>query len=531
MRRYPISSFLFWQVPKEARDDIEAYRFLSSVREWGNRAQHVRVPGDQELIFVLDGQQRLTSLYVGLQGTYNDRRTKSGKGSKTYVEKKLFLNLLHDGRVPDPNNWQKHYDFKFFDHIPVLERNAYWFETGRILRVSSEAAMKELLDRQIKAIKDIRPLTQQQVEIVEHNLKRLYEVVWVDQAISYHTETDPDPERILEIFVRANSAGTILGKSDLLLSTLTLHWGTENAREEINGFLEELNTKLTLKNRLKTDFIMKSCLVLLDLPVAYQVSSFTKATCTIIKERWTDIRDAIRQAVDAANAFGIDETTLTSANALIPLAYYLFRHPELTLRGESAKEAINSKRARAWLITALLNGVLGGSSDSMLTKLREVLQKHSHDGDFPLAELDRAVREAGRIGASSEDAIENVLSLAYGDGACFLALSLLYEDRNWGTIPHSIDHLFSQDMFKSMPSGIKEHRHDFANLALIKADENSAKQHQSLVEWLPSRNVQFLKRHLIPEDRLLWDIGRYEDFLIERQKLIRARLENVLSTV
>ena len=106
MRRYPISSFLFWQVPKEARDDIEAYRFLNSVKEWGNRAQHVRIPGDQELICVLDGQQRLTSLYVGFQGTYNDRRTKSGKGSKTYVEKKLFLNLLHDGRIPDPNNWQ-----------------------------------------------------------------------------------------------------------------------------------------------------------------------------------------------------------------------------------------------------------------------------------------------------------------------------------------------------------------------------------------------------------------------------------------
>ena len=391
--------------------------------------------------------------------------------------------------------------------------------------------MKELLDRQIKAIKDLRPLSQQQREIVEHNLERLYEVVWVDQAISYHTESDPDPERILEIFVRANSAGTILGKSDLLLSTLTLHWGTENAREEINGFLEELNTKLTLKNRLKTDFIMKSCLVLLDLPVAYQVSSFTKATCAIIKERWTDIRDAIRKAVDAANAFGIDETNLSSANALIPLAYYLFQHSELTLRGESAREASIARSARVWLISALLNGVLGGSSDSMLTKLREVLQKHSLSGDFPFAALDRAVRDAGRIGASSDDSIEKVLTLTYGDGACFLALSLLYDDRNWGTIPHSIDHLFSKEIFKALPSGIKEHRDDFANLALIKSDENSSKQHRTLSEWLPSRDDQYLKRHLIPENRSLWDIARYEDFLIERQKLIRARLENVLSII
>src|SRR5205823_9312805 len=138
------------------------------------------------------------------------------------------------------------------------------------------------------------------------------------------------------------------------------HWGSENAREVINTFVEELNTQLTRKNRLNKDFVMKSCLVLLNLPVTYRVSSFTKDTCARIKERWDDIRDAIRRAVDAANAFGIDETTLTSANALIPLAYFLYQHPELTLRSESAIDVKNANRARVWLISALLNGVLGG---------------------------------------------------------------------------------------------------------------------------------------------------------------------------
>jgi len=71
--------------------------------------------------------------------------------------------------------------------------------------------------------------------IVEHNLTRLNEIIWSDEMISYQTETDPDPERILEIFVRVNSGGTELSKSDLLLSTLTLHWGSENAREVINN--------------------------------------------------------------------------------------------------------------------------------------------------------------------------------------------------------------------------------------------------------------------------------------------------------
>ena len=532
MRRYPISSFLFWQVPRDARDEVEAYEFLHRVGEWGNRAKIVRVPGDRELIFVLDGQQRLTSLYVGLQGTYYDRRTTSGKGSKTYVDKKLFLDVLHDGRVADPSDGETYYHFDFFEHIPVLQKNSYWFEVGRILRVENDSQIRELIDRQLKAIKDLRPLPNQQAEIVEHNLKRLYEIVWTDKSIAYYTEHDSDPERIREIFVRANSGGTVLSKSDLLLSTLTLHWGSENAREEINGFVEELNTSLTRKNRLTKDFVMKSCLVLLNLPVAYRVSSFTKATCAMIKERWDDIREAIRRAVDAANAFGIDESTLTSANALIPLAYYLFQHPKFTLRGESANEIINANRARIWLISALLNRVLGGSSDSMLTGLRAALQKHySPDGSFPIAALDKAVRESGRIGVSSEEAIENILSLQYGDESCLLGLSLLYEERNWGTIPHSIDHLFARDMFKKLPDNIKEHRDDFANLVLIKADENSAKQDRTLADWIPSRDDKYSSRHYIPQSSSLWEITQYEQFLIERQKLLRGRLQQIFSVV
>lgn len=533
MRRYPISSFLFWQVPVEARDDVEAYEFLHTVRESRNRAQLVSVHGNHDLTFVLDGQQRLTTLLVGLKGRYVERKTKSGKGARTPVAKKLYLNLLHDGMIPDPEG-DTYYDFEFYDYEPTLLRgNSYWFEVGRILNVSSSPDLDALVDRQIKAIRDVRPLPSQEASVVKHNLTRLYGAIWVDEVISYHTEIDSDHERILEIFVRANSGGTVLSKSDLLLSTLTLHWGAENAREEINGFVDVLNDQLTRKNRLNKDFVMKSCLVLLNLPVAYRVSSFTRDTCTRIKNRWDDIREAIRRAVDAANAFGIDESTLTSANALIPVAYYLYQHPTLTLRGESAIEVINATRVRIWLLSALLNRVFGGSSDSMLTKLRDALEiNHRTNGDFPIAALDDAVREAGRIAASSQDAVENVLRTTYGDSTCFLALSLLYDDRNWGTIDFSIDHLFAQDVFKgnAAPAHLKELRDDFGNLALVIGSENSGKREVPLHKWLATRSPEYKKRHLIPTDESLWHIERYEDFLIERRKLLRARLQQVFSS-
>lgn len=529
MRRYPISSFLLWQVPVQSRDDVEAYEFLHNVKDSQNRGLLARVHGKREITFVLDGQQRLTALLVGLQGTYYDRRAKSGKGSKTYVPKKLFLDLLHDGTIPGEDG-ECYYRFEFFEYTPhLLQRNSYWFEVGRILKVEADPDFEELVNRQIKAIRDVRPLTSQQAQVVEHNLRRLYEAISRDRAISYHTETDSDHERILEIFVRANSGGTELSKSDLLLSTLTLHWGTENAREEINGFVEKLNSQLTRKNHLTKDFVMKSCLVLLDLPVAYRVSSFTKEICARIKERWDDIRQATRKAVDAANAFGIDENTLTSANALIPIAYYLYQHPKITLRGESSVEVENSNRARVWLLSVLLNRVLGGSSDSILTKLREVFRVHyKPNSEFPIGPLDEAVRTAGRLAASSQDAVENILGTTYSEETCFLALSLLYDERNWGTIDFSIDHLFPRDGFKRYDN-LKELRDDFGNLALIMRNENSGKNDRPLHEWLATRSGEFLKRHFIPPDQSLWHIGKFEEFLMERRKLLRARLQQVFS--
>lgn len=531
MRQYPISSFLFWQIPLASHDDVEAYEFLHTVRPWGNRARLASLNGSRDVTFVLDGQQRLTSMLVGLRGTYVDRRSRSGKGSRTPVPKKLHLDLLHDGRLPDEEG-ETYYNFDFFDFSPtLLNRSSYWFEVGRILNVEGKEKLGELVERQARAIKDVRPLTSHEAKVMEHNLTRLHEAVWSDQAISYHTERDPDHERILEIFVRANSGGTVLSKSDLLLSTLTLHWGSENAREEINGFVDELNAQLTRKNKLTKDFVMKNCLVLLNLPVAYRVSSFTKDTCTRIRDRWDDIRGATRRAVDAANLFGIDEANLTSANALIPIAYYLFQHPRIDLRSESSIEVRNASRVRVWLLSALLNRVFGGSSDAMLSKLRDVLQIfHRTNGDFPIGRLDDAVRTTGRIAASSQEAVENVLRTSYGDSTCFLALSLLYDDRNWGTISYSIDHLFAQDTFKrNLPDHIRELRHDFGNLSLITLGENSGKQDSPLDEWLPTRSPEYLKRHLIPADPALWRMDRFEQFLIERRKMIRARLEQVFA--
>lgn len=70
MRGYPISSFLFWELNPENRDKWQVYKFLEKASHGGTHNQLAHTDGLPNLALVLDGQQRLTSLLIGLRGTY-----------------------------------------------------------------------------------------------------------------------------------------------------------------------------------------------------------------------------------------------------------------------------------------------------------------------------------------------------------------------------------------------------------------------------------------------------------------------------
>ena len=68
MRGYPISSFLFWSVNPENRDKWQVYKFIERARQGGTHNELVNTDGVANLVLALDGQQRLTSLMIGLRG-------------------------------------------------------------------------------------------------------------------------------------------------------------------------------------------------------------------------------------------------------------------------------------------------------------------------------------------------------------------------------------------------------------------------------------------------------------------------------
>jgi uncharacterized protein with ParB-like and HNH nuclease domain len=74
LRGYPVSSFLFWELNPENRENWDVYRFVDNFKEGGTRNEPAQVDGVQQLILVLDGQQRFTSLLIGLKGSYTIKK-------------------------------------------------------------------------------------------------------------------------------------------------------------------------------------------------------------------------------------------------------------------------------------------------------------------------------------------------------------------------------------------------------------------------------------------------------------------------
>lgn len=535
LRGYPISSFLFWELLPENRDKWQVYKFLEKAKHGGMHNELANTDGIANLSMVLDGQQRLTSLMIGLKGSYAMKK-KYGRvdSPDTWNVQKLHIDLLADPKLGnDGADSNIYYKFAFMECAPAPDAEHYWFRVGQIMDFDQRQKLDDFMEK-IDDELDTKGLTKVERRIFERNLERLYKSIHVDEVIAYYTETDQDYDRVLDIFVRANEGGTKLSKSDLLLSMVTSKWNGMNAREEIFNFVDHINTDLTRKNEFDKDFIMKSCLVLTDLPVAYKVQNFNNENLDLIRREWPAIKQAVKRGVDLANSFGIDRDNLTSVNALIPIIYFFLKNPATTLRGSTPFDTRNADRIRRWLIMALLKGAFGRAADGLLTGIRSKFLAQTNPGaDFPLEEINATIQTTGLTTVFDDYALDEVLSKTYGSKQTFLALSLLYDDATWGTIPFHQDHIFAASLFKAKELIGTNRTSWFAqkdrlgNLCLLMGSENIGKQDMALDDWLTTRDASFLKRHLIPDNKALWTFDRFPDFMKAREELIRARLKSL----
>ncbi|GGK28365.1 DUF262 domain-containing protein [Salinarimonas ramus] len=538
LKGFPISSFLFWDIDPQRRSDWEIYRFVEHYRVGETENTPVE-PDGREVVLVLDGQQRLTSLLLGLRGTLSVRpKYKRRHDPDSWSRQRLYIDLLQD---PDAEDEEEDggergvtYGLRFAEVEPPSGGGRLWMKVGRILDCVGDDAY----DRLREEILDRLPQTATRADerLVGRTFDRLYRAIWKDEVVAYYTEKHQSYDRVVEIFIRANDGGLKLAKSDLLMSMITAKWGGASARQEIFELVEHLNRGLSAKNDIDKDFVLKSCLVLCDLDQRYRAGNFNAANLARIEKDWTRIKVSLEATLRLVNCFGIDAHTLTSVNALLPIAYWLHKADAGGLDGSTPFETRNAGKIHRWLVGSLLNGVFGGNSDSTIGRARAILQaERGPDADFPVRPLVRGLASRGRVAGFDEAAIDALLDATYGRRTCFLALSLLYDAHAWGVTPHHVDHiipralanrkaLMAKNLSETEIVRILEAVDRVGNLQILPARENLEKSDLPFSTWIQTRDEAFLERHLIPADSNLWDVRALPDFVRARERLVRARV-------
>ncbi len=236
MRDYPIGSFLFWEVERSRIGDYQFYEFVRDYHERKNRHNSkANVSGEEGITAILDGQQRLSALYIGLKGTYAYKEPrKRWDNDAAFPERKLYLNLLQ----PCTGDEDLEYDFRFLTALESQEKDAdtFWFLVGDILNIKEEGDVNDyLIDH------NLNKENAEAFKFANKTLFKLHSAIHRRQIINYYLETDERLDKVLNIFIRVNSGGTPLSYSDLLLSIATAQWEKKDAREEINNLQDSLN--------------------------------------------------------------------------------------------------------------------------------------------------------------------------------------------------------------------------------------------------------------------------------------------------
>lgn len=530
MRNYPISSFLFWEVKEETAKNYKFYKFISEFRErYNTHNKEISTNGIQTFYAILDGQQRLTSLYIGLKGSYayKEYRKKWEDTEYSIPTRYLYLNITQPLENEEDG---RYYEFAFLEAAATKQAEIYkdglqeWFKVGCILNYSSEQKFDLFVENINNPFSRIA-------------LRQLRRTILEYKTINYFLEEEQNLDKALNIFIRINSGGEPLNFSDLLMSIAVANWETKDARKEIHKLVDNIRDK---GFSISKDLILKTFLYLHNKDIKFKVTNFTRENAKIFESEWEEIRDSILSTFDTIKSFGFTDYTLTSKNAVIPIIYYIY-HRKIYKDFSNIKAYENDRNIiKKWLHIVLIKRVFGGTSDNTLAHIRKAFTNDinkeyllSEINSFPDKNIFSQIRKDTAI---NDDFIEDILNTQKENKYAFSILSLLYPHLDYKNNNFHKDHIHPESSFKYLSENDKS-KYDWVlynsicNLQMLDANENMSKNGKPLIDWvdLETKNkdkISFLENHLIPNVDLT--LENFDIYFQKRKFLLTEKLKLLL---
>ncbi len=556
---YPIGTFLIWNVKKE---DVNAYKFYYLLRDYHEKDKtfNEAAPSPslaKEIEAALDGQQRMTALFIALQGSYSTKKPGGHVNNPAaYIKRHLYFNLLgfkgsdptddteglnlfkmmSDKELTKQN--EKNSAYSFWVIAKDFIDNSIWGDLDDKVEEEDQVLMDYLTSLNSVYIKSLIEKNDSEFRILLKHILKFKKRLHEEKIISYYSiNSKTKLDEVAEIFIRINSGGTKLSKSDLLFSTVISNW--EAGRDKIHQLIKDVKQ---LGYEIDTDFLMRTCLYLTESEILFKVENFKQEVVDKIInqfEKEGDVLD-IRRAVLAAFNFlkedlGIAEKTLKSKNVLIPLIYHIYKGGNI-----DSEESI--KEIQKYIYISLLKKVFGTHGDTLLAKLREGVVK-TPNANFNFKELVNSIKEKEKRKSyeiTLED-IEDFLKIEKGDEG-WLVLSLIYPPLNHEMTSYDQDHLHPRSKFKKKAfegvdfEAINSLKDTIPNLGfLTPRDNRKAKQANTLIDYInniiPATQIMEYKIFNMIDLETSLELKDFMDFYSKRKDEMKKILCDKLEAI
>ena len=472
-RGYPFGSLLFWETDEapETRD-----MFIS-----GPEAAPTKPP-----LFLLDGQQRLTSLHR----VFTDH---PGAQVVFHVENQKFQNQSA-ATQRDPK-WVKVAD--------VLDQKASIMRLAQRLLDAGSSLPDHEIEERLGRIKELR------------NRRFVMEVL---KGFPY--------EEVAEIFVRVNSGGRRLGTLDLAMATLSTRW---------KGVLAELQSESEHWLRhgyghIDVNFLSRALAgVVLGRGLSvWSHSKLRQTSDTDLERGWEVVKRGLRRLIPLLRS----HLKLTRSD---PLPSMIVLIPLVVLLGERRDDTIDPETSNGviyWLLLATIRTRYSGSTDTRLSQ--DIRAARQED---PV----RSLLEGLNVESSRAEVTERALRGRTKESPYFflsLLVALVGNARDWWTgteiLPDVGDAPRLEHHHVHPPSTLDDPRfdkgmiNDLANLVFISGQANKKINGRSPAEYFPELSDEELRSHLVPLDEALRNPDGYQRFLNNRRALLADAMNSLL---
>ena len=534
LKDFPFGVFIFWNI-----DNINGennYRFYQFIKNYSNRNNTINEQAGKiirnRIDLVLDGQQRLTSLYIGIKGSIETRiKWKRKDSSESWEKKHLYIKPFIPEEERDENS--NSFVFCFLTDDFVEEWNKKHIDYERYYRVSEYYGLsqKQLYDK--LGVKRIRTSNTNKNWML--TLEKLRKTLNEDKIIHIQSVKDLEILDVLEVFRRINSSGKPLSPAQLLFSTLITSW--EEGRDKIDDYITSINKENVFC--LREDTLIRICLYLLNKPLKAKLGVLTKDTVDLIKDNWINIERAITATKEFLKKNNIFEKAIVSSNAIMPIVYYFYNIQQIDITNAEITES--EKQLMVYFAISQLFSLFGGNSTETLDIIRKKMCESDERGKviipFSVKNLFDINLSSNRFNAFriTEEQIEKLVdNMQYGDKRQYMLLCLLQpeikicSDAN----DYDVDHICSKNELKKLFKGIRGKRREIlenqknsiVNLQLLQYNENREdKKSDSLYTWVVEKHNKIPHDPFVEksdENYKLQSIEDFEKFYTERRNIL-----------